>query len=145
MTVEAAPAALFGRSRVRALVGPVGMATIAVGAAALVFAVDPNEPGHYPSCPFLVTTGWYCPGCGTLRAAHALLHGDLAGALDMNLLAVLAIPVVAASWVAWLRRALGTLPRTWLAPPWFGRGVLALLVVFTIARNIPAFAPALAP
>ena len=40
-----------------------------------------TSPGHYPTCPFLAITGWYCPGCGSLRAVHDLLHGDLAGAV----------------------------------------------------------------
>ena len=39
--------------------------------------VDPNQPGHYPTDPFLAITGLYCPGCGTLRALHALARGDL--------------------------------------------------------------------
>ena len=63
----------------------------------------------------------------------------------MNVLAVLAIPVVLASWVAWLRRAATCRPRSWLAPWWVPAGTLALLVAFAVARNIPALAPWLAP
>ena len=91
-------------ARGRALLGPLGMAVVTAAAAVVVATVDPNEPGHYPTCPSLLVTGLFCPGCGTLRAAHALLNGDLAGALQMNVLAVLAIPVVLASWVAWTAR-----------------------------------------
>ncbi len=47
---------------------------------------DPNDAGSYPTCPFLSITGFDCPGCGTLRAVHALLHGDVAGAIGFNLL-----------------------------------------------------------
>ena len=132
-------------ARGRALLGPLGMAVVTAAAAVVVATVDPNQPGHYPTCPSLLITGLFCPGCGTLRAAHALLHGDLVGALQMNVLAVLAIPVVFASWVAWLRRAATGRPRSWLAPSWVPAGTLALLVVFTVARNTPAFAPWLAP
>lgn len=128
-----------------ALAGPLGAAALALGAAVLVAAVDPNEPGSYPGCPFRALTGWFCPGCGTLRAAHALLHGDLAGAVDMNVLAVAAIPLVLASWVAWLRRAVTGRPRTWLSPPWFPAAVGVLIVAYTVARNLPALAPYLAP
>lgn len=132
-------------ARGRALVGPLGMAVLTAAAAVVVSTVDPNQPGHYPTCPSLLVTGFFCPGCGTLRAANALLNGDLAGALQMNVLAVLAIPVVLASWVAWLRRAATGRPRSWLAPWWVPAGTLALLVVFAVARNIPALAPLLAP
>src|SRR5690606_2629375 len=37
--------------------------------------VDPAT-GILPSCPFYTLTHWYCPGCGSQRALHALLHGD---------------------------------------------------------------------
>lgn len=140
-----APAALVWRGRWRALVAPIGMAVVAGAAAVLVATVDPNEPGHYPTCMFRMLTGWYCPGCGTLRAAHSLLHGDVLGALDMNVLAVLAVPVVAASWLAWIRRAATGSPRTWLAPPWFAWGVAVVFVAFAVARNVPVLAPLLAP
>jgi len=132
-------------ARGRALLGPLGMAVVTVAAAVVVATVDPNQPGHYPTCPSFLVTGLFCPGCGTLRAANALLNGNLVGALRMNVLAVLAIPVVFASWVAWLRRAATGRPRSWLAPWWVPAGTLALLVVFTVARNTPAFAPWLAP
>src|SRR5690606_29528852 len=47
--------------------------TVAGAAATLVVAtVSPEEPGHYPTCPFLALTGAWCPGCGSLRALHAL-------------------------------------------------------------------------
>jgi hypothetical protein len=142
---EGGAAAPSRRGRTRAVAGPVGALVVAAVAAAVVATVDPNESGHYPSCPFLMLTGLYCPGCGTLRAAHALLHGDLTGAVDMNALAVLAIPVVVASWSAWLRRAVTGRPRSWLAPPWFPFGVLVVLALFAVARNVPAMAPWLAP
>ena len=39
---------------------------------------NPYESGAFPSCIFYQATGWYCPGCGGLRATHELLHGDVA-------------------------------------------------------------------
>ena len=69
----------------------------ALGAAAfltLAHVVDPNEPGTYPTCPWLAITGTFCPGCGTLRATHALTHGDLGTALARNPVTVLAYAVI---------------------------------------------------
>ena len=37
-----------------------------------------------PLCPFHVLTGLPCPSCGMTRAAGALLHGDLPGAVAWN-------------------------------------------------------------
>ena len=39
-----------------------------------------------PRCPFLQLTGWQCPGCGSLRGIHALLHGDLGRVLELNVM-----------------------------------------------------------
>src|SRR5687768_7002451 len=64
----------------RRLLGPAATALGVAGAAAYVSVVDPHQPGHYPACPFLAVTGLFCPGCGGLRCAHALAHGDVPAA-----------------------------------------------------------------
>jgi hypothetical protein len=104
----------------------------------VVAVVDPNEPGHYPTCPLLATTGLYCPGCGTMRALHDLAHGDLAGAMARNPLVVLALPVLAWAWLAWVRGRLGTTttPRT-SVPAWVQWTGAGLVVLFGLARNLP--------
>jgi len=45
---------------------------------------DPAEAHFFPQCPLHALTGLYCPGCGTTRVFHHLLHGDPAGAFAMN-------------------------------------------------------------
>ena len=127
-------------SRFRALALPGGLAVAAVAAAAVVATVDPNEPGHFPPCPVLALTGFYCTGCGTLRAAHALLHLDLAGAWAMNPATLLFAPVVVATWLAWMVRAWTGRPRRWAAPTWSVVAGLVALVAFTVARNTATFA-----
>lgn len=103
----------------------------------VVAAVDPNEPGHYPTCPFLQVTGLACPGCGTLRALHAATRADLAGAVSLNLLTVCAVPLLAVLWSGWLRRQWAGRPRSWLAPPWRLWTLLAVVVAFWVLRNLP--------
>lgn len=51
---------------------------------ALYFAFDPGKSLWAPKCIFHVTTGWECPGCGSQRMLHALLHGDFAAAWEAN-------------------------------------------------------------
>ena len=65
----------------------IGILTAAVllTLAAVYFFFDPNTEGAFPKCAFYVLTGWKCPGCGSQRALHALLHGDITGAFHMNM------------------------------------------------------------
>ncbi|MGQ4488791.1 DUF2752 domain-containing protein [Streptomyces sp. SAS_281] len=138
------PTAPAGASRLRRLAVPVGVLAAVVGAFGYVATVDPNEPGHYPVCPLLRFTGVYCPGCGGLRSAHAFAHGDLAAAFGANALAVAGYAVFAALWTVWLiREARGRPLRIGLRPAhWWAIG--AVLLVFTVIRNLP-FGSALAP
>jgi uncharacterized protein DUF2752 len=123
---------------------PLGVLGAAVGAFAWVGAVDPGVPGHYPACPLLYFTGVYCPGCGGLRGAYALVHGHLGRALECNALAVAGYAAFAALWVVWFGRALRGLPfEPALRGPW-ARAAWALLLAFTVVRNLP-FGAALVP
>jgi hypothetical protein len=135
----------IGQERVRALLPPLG-AALAVGAATLyVGAVDPNEAGHYPTCPFLALTGLYCPGCGGLRTVHALVHGDVHAALGLNALVVVMAPVAVLLWVRWLVLAWQGKPaRIRLPHPAYGWALLGLVIVFSVVRNLP-FGAFLAP
>jgi len=98
---------------------------------------DPNLPGNpFPPCIFLTLTGHYCAGCGITRALHALVHGDLATALRMNVLAtslLALVPPVAAWHAGWKPAALRPFARL-LVSPWLW-GVV--LFGFWIARNLP--------
>ncbi|MCZ9339963.1 DUF2752 domain-containing protein, partial [Streptomyces sp. TRM76130] len=87
------------------LAAPAAVLAAVAGAFAYVGTVDPNEPGHYPVCPLLRFTGLYCPGCGGLRSAHALVHGDLAAALQANAPAVVGCLLLAVLWTVWVVRA----------------------------------------
>ncbi|WP_457028258.1 DUF2752 domain-containing protein [Kitasatospora sp. P5_F3] len=132
-------------SPLRRLVRPLAALT-AVGLPTLYVAgVDPNTPGHYPTCPVLAATGWWCPGCGGLRAVHALTHGELTAAVHDNLLVVLLAVVAVLLWVGWLWAALtgGKAPRIGFGA---ARTVLLVLVLglFMVLRNLPIGA-ALAP
>jgi hypothetical protein len=71
----------------------------------LILVVDPNQPGHYPTCPTQTFLGVDCPGCGAMRGTNALLRGDLVGAADQNVLLLLLLPVVLVMAIFWVRRA----------------------------------------
>ena len=65
--------------------------TLAVGSTYL-FIFEPGKTGLFLVCPFFALTGFTCPGCGTTRGLHALLHGDVVTAFQFNPLMVLALP-----------------------------------------------------
>jgi hypothetical protein len=116
---------------------PLGVAGAAVAGLTYLALVDPNEPGHYPTCPFRATTGLYCPGCGSLRALHFLARGDIPAAVGKNVLTVIAAVGLLVGWILWLRRSVRRRPRTWVAPAWPLYTAAAAVVVFAVARNLP--------
>jgi hypothetical protein len=145
VATAAPPETLAPRARLRAARGPLlvagGAAVVALGLA----LVDPHDPGSWGVCPVYALTGRYCAGCGVLRATRDLLVGDVAGAWGMNPLWVLAVPLLAAAWVRWLVRVLRT-GRPAAAPPaWTALVVTAVVVLYSVARNVPAWSGVLAP
>nr|WP_229698133.1 DUF2752 domain-containing protein [Wenjunlia tyrosinilytica] len=126
------------------LLAPTATAVGAAAAFTYVGLVDPNRPGHYPVCPLLRLTGIYCPGCGGLRSAHAIAHGDLTAALGFNALAVAAFGLFAVFLGLWFHRAARGRPMDLRFRPVQGWLIMALALVFMLVRNLP-FGSVLAP
>ncbi|MDJ0393468.1 DUF2752 domain-containing protein [Rhodococcus sp. G-MC3] len=136
--------ATTGTSRRNALAAPVSVAAAAVASGAVLYFRDPRTSTYLP-CPFHAMTGLWCPGCGATRAAGNLVHGDVASAMSSNILAVLLLVVGVAVWGLWARaRATGRTLDIGRPPRWFVIGGLAVLVSFTVLRNLPV-GSALAP
>ena len=134
MASIAVPALPFG-SRLREGALFLGGLVLAVG----LHVIDPAHVNG-PVCPFLAITGLYCPGCGTLRCLHALLHGDLRTAAGSNVMTLLLLPVIVVAWVATGIAALGGRPVPVLArvPRWVGPAIVIATVTFWVLRNVPA-------
>lgn len=108
-------------------------------AGAALWRWSPAEAG-LPGCPTREVLGVVCPGCGTTRAAHLMLRGDVAGAIRHNPAAVfVGVPLGAAAWciAAWGaatgRRFAGA---PWMA--WVLGAVVCALLVYGALRNVPA-------
>jgi hypothetical protein len=143
--VTSAPPYAGGRRAT--LRAPLLTAGATLAATSYVGAVDPDEGGHYPACPFLALTGLYCPVCGSLRAVHALAHGDLTAAVGLNVLTVAGLAALVGLWVGRVARVAGgagALDARPTLPRWAGPAVLVTAVVFGVLRNLPA-GSALAP
>jgi uncharacterized protein DUF2752 len=115
-------------------------AMLAVCAAGVVMlrVFDPATSGIFPPCPVHYLTGWYCPGCGSLRAVHQLLHGNLRAAWALNPLTVVLLPFLTYGLVSFALfeiRGQG-LPQPFLRAGWI-RALCGAIILFGIARNLP--------
>jgi hypothetical protein len=105
--------------------------------AAVLYLFNPAQFGFYPTCLFYKTTGLLCPGCGTLRAAHQLLHGHFEAAFRFNALIVSSLPFAAYGCIRAARNRAANQPAlSWIRPGWLWIG-LAILILFGILRNLP--------
>ena len=131
--------AVLWRFRLSPPVAYVGLAMLGVVGLAVLYVVDPRNPGTFPVCPFLGLTGYHCPGCGTLRAIHQLLHGDILSAMGYNPLTLLSLPFIAYSFAAEALRAFRVkAPRPVFVPPRLIWALLFGVVSFWVLRNVPA-------
>lgn len=125
--------------RGRRLLWPAAAGVAAAGYALVAHVVDPYQAGNYPTCPWLLLTGTFCPGCGTLRATHALTEGNLLEALQRNPLTVAAVVLMAMGFARWTRRQWKGEQRMTAAPAWLLYGLFWLIMAFWVARNIPGW------
>lgn len=58
------------------------------------FTFNPTQSFLFPKCPFLLVTELKCPGCGSQRAIHALLHLRFIEAIKCNALFVFSLPYI---------------------------------------------------
>ncbi|HSU65412.1 MAG TPA: DUF2752 domain-containing protein [Tepidisphaeraceae bacterium] len=111
----------------------------------ILFFHDPAslESRWFPPCLFHSLTGWYCPGCGSTRAAYHLLHGHLAAAFRLNPLMVLCVPYFAYAYLTFAWHVIFPAAR-----PHASRGpagahwiwsFLALVLLYWVARNVPVY------
>jgi hypothetical protein len=122
------------RAQAAVLLAGTGMAAL------LLFAYDPSGSRLFPRCPFNAVTGLHCPGCGSARALHHLLHGRLATAFSYNPLAVLMLPILAYAACGYLVRWFGLkrLPTVRMRPAW-AWALLVVIVLYWVLRNVPAW------
>lgn len=96
------------------------------------------QPHH---CMLTEITGLLCPACGGTRAAEHLLAGRFGPALRSNLLIILVPPLFL--YIYWISFRLA-FDRSFravqfrIAPVWLW-GLLAIILLFWILRNLPYF------
>ncbi|GAB2871694.1 DUF2752 domain-containing protein [Streptomyces mayteni] len=123
---------------------PLVLAAAAGALCAGAVLVAPAALLPHPACPVPALTGLHCPGCGGLRCAAALAHGDLGAALGANALVVAALAVLALFLALRLTSALRRRPPPAPPPRVVAWGLGGATLAFTVLRNLPIGA-ALAP
>jgi len=113
--------------------------TAAITAGSIIlYHFNPATTNVFPSSPFRELTGLFCPGCGSLRGLHQLLHGNLVNALDLNPLMVLSLPFMFYSYVSYTMEVMsGRQLHTLFIHPKFIRYLLYSIIAYWFLRNIP--------
>jgi len=106
----------------------------------LLYIFNPVTSSIYPPCPFHALTGLYCPGCGSLRALHQILHGDLSRSFGLNPLMVLSLPFLAYGLLSSFVDRIGgiSFPVVFI-PATCIWSYLGVILLFWVVRNIPAY------
>lgn len=81
-------------------------------------------------------TGLECPGCGSQRAIHSLLHLDIAAAFKFNALLVSSLPLVILLLYAEFNREKKPKLYAMLHNPILIWGYFVIVIAWWIGRNI---------
>jgi uncharacterized protein DUF2752 len=113
--------------------------TLVAGAVCL-FVLEPGKSRLLPVCPFRALTGFTCPGCGSTRGMHQLLHGNLGAAFEFNPLLLLALPFLLYALLSYSHRVMKGQPaqRNALAPKYIYT-IFGVVLFFWIFRNTPLY------
>lgn len=75
---------------------------ILLAAGVVYYVFDPRSDGvPFLKCPFHLLTGLQCPACGTQRAIHCLLHGEVMQAVNYNFFLIVSVPFVVLAVLAY--------------------------------------------
>ena len=94
-----------------------------------LYVFNPSQSQIFMPCPFYYATGCYCPGCGSLRALHNLLHGDIKIAMTFNPLMVISIPLIGVMLIN----------PSWIYRRWVPWGAFGILISYGIIRNLSIY------
>lgn len=102
----------------------------------LLFVFNPEKNAIFPKCPFLMLTGLKCPGCGSQRAIHSILHLDFVAAFKYNAMLVMMLPVVGIYVYSEIRRTKNPEQYAKLNKVTYIWIIFALFILWWVLRNI---------
>jgi|SRR5215217_2598246 len=112
---------------------------LTIGLSILYYRYNPGVYHFFPECPFHKYLQLDCPGCGSQRAVHALLHGNVRSALDYNAFLVISLPFLLIH--LFLKTASYLTGKDYVWKIWYQptvpKVIFIFVMVFWVARNIP--------
>lgn len=106
----------------------------------LYFFYDPTVHHIFPECLFYKATNLHCPGCGSQRAIHKLLHGNIIEGLKHNLLLLLLFIVLAYQcFIFLMNRYTSKKTKSLLHRSIVTKTILIVVILFWILRNIDIY------
>lgn len=127
-------------SATRRVMAPIAVAALGAATASVICLGNPTDPhNHLPICPSKLLFGIDCPGCGGMRMIYSLLHGDLTAAAHYNAVALVALPLLVWTWLAWTRSRWTGLPpaRSWQHWRYSPLVMLVVVLGWGVLRNLP--------
>ena len=117
-----------------------GIWLLLIAGSVYLFVFEPGRTGFFPVCMFRFITGLTCPGCGTTRALHEILHGHFQNAFMLNPLLLVAIPFLVFAFARYCLTVLrGSTPRKNALPAPYIYALFFIVVGFWIFRNTPYY------
>ncbi len=103
-----------------------------------------NDPGItqegtvFAVCPFHHVTGLHCPGCGSQRAIHDILHIRILEAIKHNaLLVVVSLILFNKAYAFFTHKYAPSYHYDLNGKSWFTYAIVAAVMLFWVLRNIP--------
>jgi len=117
-----------------------GLLVGVIALAVVFYFLNPVEHPIFPKCTFHSLTGYHCPGCGSQRAIHSLLHLNFRGVISNNFLF---LPAMLLLLYHYIHPVLNNI-FSWKLPnifyykrfPWI---VFGTVILFWILRNLPYY------
>jgi len=93
------------------------------------------------ACPIKMVTGYHCPGCGSQRAIHQLLHLNVYRAFRLNPFMLASLPIIMYALGLRLYNYLfNTQHRVGIFySKWFIYGYFGLALLYWLLRNLPYY------
>ena len=117
-----------------------GIWLLLIAGAVYLFIFEPGRTGFFLPCLFRLMTDFNCPGCGTTRARHEIMHGHFQSAFMLNPLLLLSLPFLLAAFLRYSVTVMrGRIPRKNALPAPYIYAIFFVIAGFWIFRNTPIY------
>jgi hypothetical protein len=112
-------------------------ALLIFGLLVLYYIYNPENSNLFPKCIFYKITNLHCPGCGSQRAIHNILQGNILKGLSYNILIALLLLVLGYKFVLFgLKHILNKEFKNLFHNAIVTKCILVFILLFWILRNI---------